>query len=87
MWHEKDESLRSELLFNDFVDAFSFMKRVAELAELHQHHPNWCNVYNRVSIKLTTHDAGNRLTTKDYALAEAISELPGFKDAVQPCEP
>jgi 4a-hydroxytetrahydrobiopterin dehydratase len=51
------------------------MTRVAFLAEAHQHHPNWSNVYNRVDIALTTHDAGNVVTDKDRKLAQAIDKL------------
>jgi len=72
MWEEKDDFLYAELLFRDFAQAFEFMTVVAELAEAHNHHPNWSNVYNRVSIKLTTHDAGNKVTAKDRDLARAI---------------
>jgi 4a-hydroxytetrahydrobiopterin dehydratase len=51
------------------------MTDVAALAEQHQHHPEWSNVYNRVTIRLTTHDAGNQLTDKDRNLAKAIQAL------------
>ena len=51
------------------------MTKVALLAEKADHHPNWQNVYNRVSISLTTHDAGNTVTEKDVALATAINTL------------
>ncbi len=78
MWHETDEGLGLELSFRNFKEAFQFMTEVAELAEQHQHHPDWCNVYNRVSIKLNTHDAGHQITEKDRALAKAIMELPTF---------
>ena len=78
MWHETDEGLCLELIFQDFKEAFQFMTEVAALAEQHQHHPDWCNVYNRVSIKLNTHDAGHQITEKDRALAKAIMELPTF---------
>ena len=74
MWQEIDNGLLLELVFNDFVDAFAFMTEVAQLAEAHQHHPEWSNVYNRVSIRLTTHDAGNRITEKDRMLALAIDD-------------
>jgi 4a-hydroxytetrahydrobiopterin dehydratase len=57
------------------------MQATAELAESMNHHPEWRNVYNLVEITLTTHDAGNALTDKDYALAAAIVELPAFKTA------
>ncbi|MBO6563417.1 MAG: 4a-hydroxytetrahydrobiopterin dehydratase [Pseudomonadales bacterium] len=73
VWKEIDSALVAELEFKDFVDAFAFMTEVAALAEEHQHHPEWSNVYNRVSIRLTTHDAGNSVTEKDRALAEAIA--------------
>ena len=76
MWTEQKDALIAELEFKNFVDAFEFMTAVAGLAEAHNHHPQWSNVYNRVSIKLTTHDAGNTVTEKDRQLAKAISELP-----------
>ncbi len=72
MWQEKGNALVANLTFKDFVDASAFMTIVAELAEAHQHHPEWSNVYNRVSIKLTTHDAGNTVTEKDRTLASEI---------------
>lgn len=52
------------------------MQKVAALAEQHQHHPVWTNVYNKVEIKLQTHDAGNKVTDKDRKLAAAIDALP-----------
>lgn len=76
MWQEVDNALVAELEFEDFVQAFAFMTEVAGLAEAHGHHPEWRNVYNRVSIRLTTHDAGNIVTDKDRALAAAIAGLP-----------
>ena len=57
------------------------MTEVAALAEAHQHHPEWRNVYNLVEITLTTHDAGNVVTEKDRALAQAIEQLPTTKRA------
>jgi 4a-hydroxytetrahydrobiopterin dehydratase len=60
--------------FADFGAAWAFMSRVALLAEKHDHHPEWSNVYNRVDITLSTHDAGG-LTTRDVALAQAIDAL------------
>ena len=77
MWQEKDNYLIADLLFSDFVSAFAFMTLVAELAEEQCHHPEWSNVYNRVQIKLTTHDAGNKVTEKDRQLARAIETHPG----------
>ncbi|UZD21688.1 4a-hydroxytetrahydrobiopterin dehydratase [Algoriphagus halophytocola] len=75
MWTEKDNKLSKTFKFGDFQEAFAFMTRVAFLAEAHQHHPNWSNVYNTVEIELTTHDQGNTVTEKDRKLAEAIDEL------------
>lgn len=75
MWKESDNKLTRTVEFKDFVEAFGFMSRVAILAEKMNHHPNWSNVYNKVSIELTTHDAGNTVTEKDRKLASAIDEL------------
>lgn len=60
--------------FADFSEAFAFMTRVALLAECQDHHPEWSNVYNRVTIELTTHDA-HGLTHRDTRLAKAIDKL------------
>jgi len=79
MWREQDDALVADFVFDDFKDAFAFMGFVAVLAEAHQHHPNWSNVYNKVHIKLTTHDAGNKVTDKDRALALAIEADAGVR--------
>lgn len=71
-WSEIDNKLCKSFEFNDFQEAFAFMTRVAFIAESQNHHPNWSNVYNRVTIELTTHDAGNKVTEKDYSLAKSI---------------
>ena len=63
--------IRRTFRFADFAEAFGFMSRVAVLAEKADHHPEWFNVYNRVEILLTTHDAGG-LSARDVALATAI---------------
>ena len=81
MFRELSNTLQLRLRFVDFVAAFDFMTEVAALAEAHQHHPEWRNVYNLVEIKLTTHDAGNVVTEKDRALAQAIEQLPTTKRA------
>ena len=75
MWKQAKDALVAELVFKNFVDAFAFMTDVAALAEKHDHHPEWSNVYNRVTIRLTTHDAGNQVTDNDRKLAEAIEAL------------
>lgn len=74
-WTEKDNKLRKEFTFSDFTAAFGFMTRVAIEAEKMNHHPWWANVYNKVEIELTTHDAGNTVTDKDRKLAKKIDEL------------
>ena len=81
MFRELDNTLQLRLQFVDFVAAFDFMTEVAALAEAHQHHPEWRNVYNFVEIALTTHDAGNVVTEKDRALARAIEQLPTIEHA------
>lgn len=74
-WSETDGHLRRDFEFPDFSTAFGFMARVAMLAECANHHPEWSNVYNRVSITLTTHDAGSTVTDADRSLAAAIDQL------------
>lgn len=73
-WKRDGDKIRRELKFKDFVEAFGFMSRVALLAERRDHHPDWSNVYNRVTIELSTHDAGG-LTAADFELAKAINAL------------
>ena len=75
MWQEENNFLIKKFKFDNFTKAFAFMTEVAFLAEKHQHHPNWSNVYNTVEIKLTTHDAGNSITEKDKKLAKAIDQV------------
>lgn len=73
-WTLSDDALSvsASLKFADFVEAWGFMTEIAIAAETLNHHPEWSNVWNRVDITLTTHDAGG-LTEKDIALAEAIA--------------
>jgi 4a-hydroxytetrahydrobiopterin dehydratase len=71
---EGRDALTRRFMFGDFSEAFAFMARVAMLAEKADHHPDWSNVYNRVDIALTTHDAGG-LSHRDVALAKAIDAL------------
>jgi 4a-hydroxytetrahydrobiopterin dehydratase len=73
-YDERRDALVRQFVFADFVEAFGFMTRVAILAEKAGHHPEWSNIYNRVDVLLTTHDAGG-LSVRDVALATAIEAL------------
>lgn len=73
-WQLQDDSLHTQWKFKDFVQAMAFMNAVAEVAERMNHHPEWSNVYNRVNVRLTTHDSGG-LTQLDFALAQAMDSL------------
>lgn len=75
MWEQKDNQLYRKFLFNNFIDAFAFMTKVAILAEKANHHPTWTNTWNTVEIRLSTHDAGNIVTHKDLDLSKAIDNL------------
>ncbi|OIN58732.1 4a-hydroxytetrahydrobiopterin dehydratase [Arsenicibacter rosenii] len=77
MWQETDNKLTRSFSFTDFSEAFAFMTRVALIAEKMDHHPFWTNVYNKVTIELTTHDAGNTVTEKDRQFAQAVDQLLG----------
>ncbi len=72
-WRIEDggKAILRDLTFDDFKQAFAFMTKVAETADVMDHHPEWSNVYNRVSIRLTTHDSGG-ITADDVTLARAI---------------
>ena len=74
-WIEKDNKLVKDFQFEDFITAFAFMTKVAFVAEKMGHHPEWSNVYNKVSIKLSTHDAGNIVTDLDRELAAKIDKF------------
>jgi 4a-hydroxytetrahydrobiopterin dehydratase len=71
---EARDAITRQFLFADFSEAFAFMTRVALLAEVQDHHPEWSNVWNRVDILLTTHDAGG-LSQRDVRMARAIDAL------------
>ncbi|MFZ1677192.1 MAG: 4a-hydroxytetrahydrobiopterin dehydratase [Saprospiraceae bacterium] len=75
MWNEINNKLIAEFTFEDFVQAWAFMTEVAMLAERKNHHPEWTNVWNKVSISLSTHDAGDTVTEKDRKLADGISKI------------
>jgi 4a-hydroxytetrahydrobiopterin dehydratase len=68
------DAIAKTFVFKDFNEAFGFMSRVALVAEKHDHHPEWRNVYKTVEVVLSTHDAGG-LTAKDVALAEAMDRF------------
>ncbi len=73
-WTFNDTSVRRDFEFRNFVEAFSFMTSVALEAEKMDHHPEWINAYNRVSIALNTHSAGG-ITQLDFDLAEKINSI------------
>ena len=75
MWTERDNRLVREFRFKDFQEAFTFMTRVAFLAESHAHHPTMVNTFSYVRIELHTHDAGGVVTRKDHELARDIDAL------------
>lgn len=73
-WIEKDNKLQKMFEFKNFIEAWSFMNSVALEAEKANHHPEWKNIYNKVWIELSTHDAGNIVTDKDRDLAKQIDK-------------
>lgn len=75
MWEEINNTLYKKFEFNNFSEAFAFMTRVALAAEKMDHHPLWTNVYNKVELWLSTHDAGNTITEKDRMLSAKIDAL------------
>ena len=75
-WTLRDDKLHRELRFRDFSEAFGFMTRVALVAESMNHHPEWFNVWNRVVVDLSTHDAGG-VTSLDLELARRMDAVAG----------
>jgi 4a-hydroxytetrahydrobiopterin dehydratase len=75
MWQETEYGLYKKFVFKNFSEAFSFMTRVALIAEKNDHHPNWTNIWDTVEIWLITHSAGNTITEKDRELARQIDAL------------
>lgn len=73
-WRIESDKLFREFAFSRFVEAFGFMASVAIVAEKQNHHPEWFNVYNKVRIHLTTHEAGG-ITENDFALARSIDKI------------
>ena len=74
-WGLEREALAKTCTFGSFREAMSFMVRAGFEAEAMNHHPEWTNVYNRVAIRLTTHDAGDKITAKDVELATRIEKI------------
>lgn len=74
-WKEFEGALHKEFVFDDFAAAIAWMVKAGYVIEKLNHHPEWTNVYNKVQIKLTTHDAGNAVTEKDRALAKALDQV------------
>ena len=73
-WRHEDNALRREFTFTNFKEAFAFMTAIADMAEAADHHPDWSNSYNTVTIALTSHDKGC-VTQRDSSLAEQINTL------------
>lgn len=73
-WAFNNDGIEKTFQFGNFIEAWGFMSQVAILAEKANHHPEWSNVYNRVNVRLSTHDAGG-LTDKDFSLAEQIEQI------------
>lgn len=74
-WSHNDNKLQRTFTFADFSEAFGFLTRVAILAEKHNHHPEIFNVWSKVELKLSTHDAGDIVTEKDISLANDVNSL------------
>ena len=72
------DAIEKNFVFKDFISAFSWMSRISLIAEKMDHHPEWFNVYNKLNIRLRTHDS-NGITNKDFKLAEAIDEIMNLK--------
>ena len=75
VWEEANNKLYKKFQFKNFSEAFSFMTRVALVAEKKDHHPEWKNIWNTVEVWLSTHDAGDIVTEKDRKLADKIDAL------------
>jgi 4a-hydroxytetrahydrobiopterin dehydratase len=73
-WQLEGETIKKEWQFRDFTEAMVFINKIADLAEQHDHHPELFNVYNKVALKFSTHDAGG-LTLRDFKIAAEIDKL------------
>jgi len=72
-WKLEGKQLQKTFIFPDFISAFGFMTKVAIIAQSMDHHPNWSNVYNKVTVSLSTHSSGG-ITALDFTLAEAMEK-------------
>ncbi|MDQ6998451.1 MAG: 4a-hydroxytetrahydrobiopterin dehydratase [Mariprofundus sp.] len=77
-WSVENDKLHREYIFHDFVQAFGFMTEVALISESTNHHPEWFNVYKKVTVDLTTHEAGG-ITERDFSLAMKMEEIASKK--------
>ncbi|MGB0167222.1 MAG: 4a-hydroxytetrahydrobiopterin dehydratase [Luteibaculum sp.] len=75
MWEEKKHYLERVIVFNNFSEALAAMVQIGLLAERHNHHPEIINVYNKLTLRLTSHDAGNVVTDKDWRLSEELDAV------------
>ena len=75
-WELIDDGIEKSFVFRDFKEAFSIMTRIAMECEVRNHHPEWSNVYNRLNIRFSTHDAGG-LTDSDFNLARTVDAIVG----------
>jgi len=78
VWAQDEQGLHRQFQFENFVQAWAFMNEVAQLAELHDHHPDWSNAYNKVDITLISHDK-KQVTERDFRLAYAIDKLGSYE--------
>jgi 4a-hydroxytetrahydrobiopterin dehydratase len=74
-WTEANNALQKTFTFKSFGDAMAWMTKASYIIEKMDHHPEWTNIYNKVHVRLTTHDAGNTITDKDRLLAAALDEV------------
>lgn len=74
-WNEENDALVKEFKFKDFTEAMTWMVKASYAIEKLNHHPEWANVYNTVFVRLTTHDAGEKVTSKDRELAEILDSI------------
>ena len=74
-WTREGDALAKTFQFVNFREAMGFMVRGGFEAEAMDHHPDWTNVYNRVAVRLNTHDAGGKITEKDVALARRLQDI------------